>query len=299
MHAQHQEKNSIFPMVSIITATKDLIAGKRVEFFQKCIDSVQSQDYPHFEHIIIDAASTDGTLDLIKEYTQNNNVRYISEPDSGIYNAYNKGIQMAKGKYIAFLNTDDYYTRNNAFSSIIQKMEENDADFTYGDVDIIFEDGRFKHRQHSKWQKCFARIPFNHGSMFAKKNLFEKLGYFDESYRISADFNLIYRSILASYKAVEILESFVVYRLGGVSTTQDVLIKKENARVIQENCHISAQKAMEIYESGHVPFALLEQLLKKAQNIPSVQAVKKYNRIRFFKFLKNHLLYVLGLKNNK
>ena len=96
------------PLVSIITVTRNLIDAGRKDFFRQCVESVRMQDYPNIEHLIIDGASTDGTVDLLKEM----NVNYISEPDAGIYTAINKGISLSEGKYVAFLNSDDFYTRS-------------------------------------------------------------------------------------------------------------------------------------------------------------------------------------------
>ena len=96
------------PKITIVTATYNLIKAGRKEFFKKCIESIYSQTYKNFEHIIIDGASDDGTLDLIKEIAPRSTV--ISEPDKGIYDAFNKGVKKASGEYVHFLNSDDYYT---------------------------------------------------------------------------------------------------------------------------------------------------------------------------------------------
>ena len=100
----------INPVVTIITITYNLIKDGREAYFRECVESVHNQCYGNFEHIIIDGASDDGTIDLLNEYAQKGWIKYYSEPDNGIYNAMNKGIEKANGKYIVFLNSDDYFS---------------------------------------------------------------------------------------------------------------------------------------------------------------------------------------------
>ncbi len=125
------------PLVTIVTITRNLIKEGRKDFFRQCVDSVKMQDYSHIEHVIVDGASDDGTLDLFNEL----GLEYISEPDTGIYNAFNKGVKRANGKYIAFLNSDDYYIIPNAVTLVVDALEKSNADFTYAPVSIVNERG--------------------------------------------------------------------------------------------------------------------------------------------------------------
>jgi glycosyltransferase involved in cell wall biosynthesis len=95
---------------------------------------VQNQTYKNIEHIVIDGASTDGTLDLLKEYQEKGWIKYYSEPDRGIYDALNKGIERANGKYVVCLNSDDFYCDNRAVEYLVKRAESVGADAVYGDA---------------------------------------------------------------------------------------------------------------------------------------------------------------------
>jgi glycosyltransferase involved in cell wall biosynthesis len=95
--------------VTVITVSYNLIENDREETFNDCLKSVHSQTHKNIEHIVIDGASTDGTIDLIKKYADKGWITYLSEPDRGVYDAMTKGVNLAKGEYIYFLNTDDKF----------------------------------------------------------------------------------------------------------------------------------------------------------------------------------------------
>ena len=97
------------PKVTVITATYNLIKNGREKSFRQCVESVHHQTYKNIEHLIIDGASTDGTLELIAEYEKKGWLRCVSEPDKGMADAMNKGIQKASGEYVIILISDDYY----------------------------------------------------------------------------------------------------------------------------------------------------------------------------------------------
>ena len=110
------------PLVSIITITFNIISNSRKKLFVKCLESVHKQTYKNIEHVVIDGASKDRTVDLIKKYVKKGWVKYISEPDEGIYDAMNKGIKLAKGKYISFLNSDDYYSGKTGIEMSVETL---------------------------------------------------------------------------------------------------------------------------------------------------------------------------------
>lgn len=98
------------PLVTVVTVVRNAIRDGRQEMLEQCIASVRSQRYPNIEHLVMDGASDDGTTDMLDRYQKLGWLKYYSEPDSGMYEAMNKGIRKANGKYIVFLNTDDYFT---------------------------------------------------------------------------------------------------------------------------------------------------------------------------------------------
>lgn len=105
-----QKNGSSIPLVTVITVTYNLIKGKREKFIIQCLESVHNQRYSNIEHIVIDGASDDGTLPLLKKYESLGWIKLFSEPDTGIYDAMNKGILKANGKYVSILNSDDFFT---------------------------------------------------------------------------------------------------------------------------------------------------------------------------------------------
>ena len=104
-----QKNGSSIPLVTVITVTYNLIKGKREKFIIQCLESVHNQRYSNIEHIVIDGASDDGTLPLLKKYESLGWIKLFSEPDTGIYDAMNKGILKANGKYVSILNSDDFF----------------------------------------------------------------------------------------------------------------------------------------------------------------------------------------------
>lgn len=219
------------PLVTIVTITFNLIKADRKKFFRQCLESVHNQTFKNIEHIIIDGASTDGTIDLIKEYAEKGWITYISEPDSGIYNAMNKGIKLAKGKYIAFLHSDDYYHNSDAVSLSIEALEKESADFSY--ANYIEIDNEKKRIMKGYLETFLHTMPFGHPTMFTKTSVLRTENGFNEKYKIAADYDLIIRLILKDYRFVYIDNEIMSFRLGGLCCITDhsdeiALIYKEN-----------------------------------------------------------------------
>ena len=124
----------IKPLVTVITITFNCIKYGRKETLIQSIESVQNQDYENFEHIIIDGASSDGTLELLQSYPH---LKVFSEPDNGVYDAFNKGVKRANGKYIVFVNSDDYFSTNKAISLSVDALEKENADYSYATTYLL------------------------------------------------------------------------------------------------------------------------------------------------------------------
>lgn len=273
------------PLVSIITVTRNLIDAGRKDFFRQCVESVRMQDYPNIEHLIIDGASTDGTVDLLKEM----DVNYISEPDTGVFDAYNKGTRLAKGKYVAFLNSDDFYTRSDSVSLSVKALEENNADFSYANFDTVSLSGERTALITPHWKSCFTAQPIGHPTMFSAKRMLEELNGFDESFKIAGDFDLIIRALLSGKRSVYVKECIVAFRLGGVSSPSKRL-KKENVRVVETNCGVSHKQAVCAAQYGFLPKKTLLALLDKTTDFPDQSGLLKRNKKQFFKYLRKQLL---------
>ena len=184
--------------------------------------SVLSQTYNNIEYIIVDGNSTDDTLEIIKAYEPkfNGRMRWISEPDKGLYDAMNKGIKMATGDVVGIINSDDLFCDMGAIQKISNMFETNNKlDGVYADLYYVAQDDINKIVR--KWVTGFEK-PFNtgwhpaHPSMYIKKDVYSKYGLFDLNFKLAADFEIMLRfldryNICISYLS----ETLVKMRLGG------------------------------------------------------------------------------------
>lgn len=197
---------------SIITVCKD--SEKTI---QNTILSVINQTYNDFEYIIIDGVSTDGTLDIIEKYRDKIST-VISEPDSGLYDAMNKGIKVASGDYLFFLNSDDELLHDN----ILELASNNSgAELLYGDLAVLNKNtGSFSIQKHNKLNKIYLmkNTPCQPAT-FYKREVFDKYGYFDTNYKIVSDHEWFLRVFLKHKITAEYLNFPVnVFNIGGIST---------------------------------------------------------------------------------
>ena len=206
------------PLISIIVAVFN-----GVKTLQQCIDSVAMQTYPNKELIIIDGGSNDGTVDLLK--TNQEQIRYwISEPDLGIYNAWNKGLTQAQGEWICFLGADDFFWDLKVFERISTQLGMLPASthIAYGQIMLISTDGENLYSVGEPWQKIKERFKqvmcINHQGVMHRRGLFEQYGKFDESFHITGDYELLLRELKTS-DAFFIPDIIIVaMRQGGLSS---------------------------------------------------------------------------------
>ena len=232
--------------VSLITACYNSVAT-----LPTAIESVLSQRGVELEYIVVDGGSKDGTVELLKDYEQRfeGRLRWISEPDQGMYDAINKGIKMATGDIVGILNADDVLASNDTLAHIA-------AAFTPG-IDALYADIRFvkegetvdalrnaktvRYCSAAKWKpwmfRFAAMVP--HPSFYVRRECFDRLGGYSLDYRICADFELELRYLyLAKLKAAYLPECVVVMRLGGASTAgwrSNVEINREDLRALRSH----------------------------------------------------------------
>lgn len=200
------------PLVSIVTPTHNIIENGLTDEFNLLVNLLDKQTYPNVEHIIIDKASTDDTQLLLKDYKNKGYIHFFSEPDSGKYQALNKGIMHAKGKYIAFVSCDDFFHDITGIAEVIELMEANDADFSFAPAYCIHPEG-FVFLFEPAIYNAFQVMPCSRQAMFFKKSVLEKEGYFDEKFKIMGDFDMIMRLMLKRYKPLRIAKNYTTYRL--------------------------------------------------------------------------------------
>lgn len=225
------------PLVTIVTITFNLIKAGREHTFRQCVESIHNQTYKNIEHIIIDGASSDGTIDLLEEYTQKGWIKYYSEPDTGIYNAFNKGIDKANGEYIAFVNSDDYYHSTRGVEESIKALLNHNADYSYADDYLLDEPKPHKSKiRKARIHRIFHRMPFCHQTMFCKKSTLLEIGKFDETFKSAGDYDLVMRLFLSKkYKGVFVPHVFCTFRMGGESNLNEETSQEECVQIFQKH----------------------------------------------------------------
>ena len=227
--------------ISIITATYN--SGKTL---RDTIESVLRQTYTDFEYIVKDGGSKDDTLGVVKEYAPQfgDRLKVISEPDQGIYDAMNNGFQMATGDVIGILNSDDFYTSDDALQVIADTFANNDIDATYGDIHFVNDNDLSKcvrYYSSAIFRRSFMRFGLMpaHPSFYCKKAVYEKYGSFDTSYKVAADFENLLRIIyVGNIRTKYIPKDFVTMRTGGASTaglSSRTQIMKDHLRALKSN----------------------------------------------------------------
>ena len=227
-------------MISIITATFN-----SEKTLRNTIESVLRQTFQDIEYIVVDGASSDGTMNIVRDYIPklNGRLRYVSEKDKGIYDAMNKGIALASGDVVGILNSDDFYTSDDVLEKIAETFSSHDVDAVYGDIHFVTDDLTKCVRYYSsamfkRWQMRFGMMPA-HPSFYCRKSVYEKYGVFDTSYKIAADFENLLRIIfLGRIKIYYIGKDFVTMRIGGASTAgfqSRMLIMKDHLRALKSH----------------------------------------------------------------
>lgn len=182
------------PLISIIT-----VIFNSKNSLEQTIKSVINQSYEHVEYIIIDGGSTDGTLDIIKQY-EKNLAYWISESDRGIYDAMNKGITVAKGKIIGILNSGDLYNQDalKKVAKLYDNNQQNEYLIITGAMTRFDNDTKIEFIQKRSLTDLRRRInlgmPINHPATFVTKNIYETIGCFNPKYKIGGDYDFIFRA---------------------------------------------------------------------------------------------------------
>lgn len=224
--------------VSIITTAYNSGATIR-----QTIESVLSQDYRDIEYIIIDGGSTDHTMLIVSEYGNRISCA-VSEPDAGIYDAMNKGIRMATGDIIGILNSDDFFASSKVVSRVADAFVDLSIDGVYGDVRFVSSADLSRCVRHysskvfCRWLMRLGFMPA-HPSFYVRRSCYQRLGLYNTSYQIGADFELLLRFIFVNQISIRYLPfDYVTMRTGGVSTQgfrSHLCIMKEHLRACRTN----------------------------------------------------------------
>ena len=227
-------------LISVVTP-----CFNRVDFIAQAVESVLRQDYPNFEHIIVDGGSTDGTLEVLACYPH---LRVISEPDQGIYDAVNKGLRVARGEIIGWMNSDDCYAPGSFQAAAATFDRDPDLDAAAGAA-LLFDENGAVLREHSPIdpQKLWLRLaeqPPVINAWFFRRRVFEAVGLFDERYRIAGDREFLIRMALHGIRPEPLAYVVCYYQQHLGSYTMSVLPYwhpgrcKSNLRTIMEGLDI-------------------------------------------------------------
>jgi len=227
------------------------------------IESIVTQSYENIEYIIIDGQSSDKTLSIVKEYSEHI-ASIVSEPDNGIYDAMNKGLKLAAGDVIAFLNSDDFYESSKVISDVVKCFSANtDTSIVMGDLVFVESSNlhkivRFYSSLHFKpWKLRFGWMP-PHTATFVLRSVYEKVGGFSLEYKIASDYELFVRMLMVhKFSFVQINKVLVRMRAGGLSTSgikNSLLLNSE----IVKACKSHGVYTNLLFVLSKTPFKLFE-----------------------------------------
>ncbi len=259
------------PLFSIITATFN-VGGK----IQIAAESVRRQRRTDVEYIIVDGGSTDDTLAQVASC--GDVVSLVkSEPDQGIYDALNKGISLAKGRWIGVLGADDRYV-DGALDIVAKMTASASCEIAAGSTRMIGPDGREEIRQDEVFGigALVSGIPFGHNAMFVHRDAYRQVGAYDTSYRICADAHWVHRAIKQGMRCARTNEVLVEFPLNGTSSNDPERVLGESDRTIQENFpFLTAAEARQLLYSvrGWAGWEELLPILERHGDIDLEQAV--------------------------
>lgn len=254
------------PIVTVIVAVYN--GGKTLE---NCLKSIAKQTYPNKELIIIDGGSTDSSVDILKRYEDHIDY-WVSEPDQGIYDAWNKGLKQAAGEWIAFIGSDDQYTEDSILSEMISFLSDKpEVEYLSGIAGYYYPDGTFRRFLGSAWDwTTFKRSAGKvvHPGSLHRKSLFLKYGQFDTSYRIAGDYDFLLRSG-PNLKAAFFPHQIMRIGMGGASSRYAVKTLGELLKIQKITPHISDAEAyfnylfiLFKYMAGKIKFGLVRWFRK-------------------------------------
>ena len=248
--------------ISIIT-----VCFNSEKTIDNAVESVLSQDYPDIEYLIIDGSSTDNTMSIVSEYTKDI-TRIISEPDRGIYDAMNKGIQLATGDVIGVLNSDDFFNDAAVISDVVDCFKSNpDTACVFGDMVFVDPvDTRkitrfYSSKKFRSWKLRFGWMP-PHTATFIKKSVYKEVGMYFLGYKIAADYDFFVRMLMVSGMSFSRIDRVLVkMRTGGISTSglrSSYLLNSE----IVKACRTNGIYTNLLLVLLKIPFKLLELVIR-------------------------------------
>lgn len=251
------------PYITVITPTYNIIDKELADDFNILTTLLSRQSYPNIEHLVIDKASKDGTVTLLSDYKSKGYLQFYSESDMGRYDALNKGIMRAKGKYVAFLNPTDFIHDIMALEEIVTAMEENEAAYTFGTSYGLHPDG-FILPFAPAILNVFQVAPCALQAMVFRKDVLAAENYFDLKLKTLADFDLIMRLVMKEYPGILYDKNYVTYKISNSITSDIEKVNNEARQVYIKNFRSIYPLTNEIVDKitkySEFPKDLLEKL---------------------------------------
>ncbi len=222
------------PLVSIITPTLNIVEKDHADEFNILVSLLELQTYPRIEHIIIDGASTDETIELLKDYKNKGYINFYSEKDTGKFHALSKGAMHAKGKYVAFISCDDFYHDITAIYDAVNTLEAENADFLFSPAYCRHPDN-YTFLFMPAMFNAFQVMPCARQGMIFKRSVLEEEKYFDEKFKLMSDFDFIIRLLLKKRKGIYFDTNFTTYKLGEKTFNNEEQCINETKLIYRKN----------------------------------------------------------------
>lgn len=253
--------------VSIITAVRNSVQG-----IVATVDSVAAQDYPDIEHIVIDGASTDGTAEAVRRHGRRVSA-LLSEPDSGVYDAFNKGLRLVSGEVVAFLNAGDQYVDAATVSTLVGELEGARVDAVFGDVAIVDAASRrrtlrrYSSRSFAPHRLSLGFMPA-HPTLFMRKSVYDRIGGYDTSYRIAGDFELCVRAFHGAAVSYHYVPRELVLMAHGGLTSGGWRGRWTITRELQRACRQNALPTSLLKLLARIPLKAFELTYRESPPAP-------------------------------
>ena len=245
--------------LSIVTINWNNATG-----LEKTMQSVATQSFKEFEYIIVDGASTDGSIEVVKLYeSQFAHLKWVSESDSGIYNAMNKGIRMASGDFIQILNSGDSLAKEDVTERMLTALGETDTpSILYGNMVKCFPDGyRMVDKSFAGQEITMLGMytgTLNHDPAYIRRDLFDKYGYYDESLKIVSDWKWYLQAIILGGEKPKYVDMDVtLFDMTGISETSKELDQTERKQVLEQ---LFPEAVLKDYERYAFPIEQINRL---------------------------------------